>query len=68
MEGRGSSVEGRVVAQWRDMVAQWIERQIAMLWSQVQSPASLKLGLVAKSCNTATRGQEYLDVDGGPGL
>jgi hypothetical protein len=39
-----------------------------VLWSQVQTLASPKLGLVTKSCNTITGGQEYLDVDGGPGL
>jgi hypothetical protein len=34
----------------------------------VHTPESLKLGLVATFCNTATGGQEYLDVDVGPGL
>ncbi len=29
-------------------------------------PGALKLGLLAKSCNTAAGGQEYLDVDGDP--
>ncbi len=37
-----------------------------MLQSQVQTPVFPKLGLVVKSFNTATGGQEYLDVDGGP--
>ncbi len=31
-------------------------------------PVSLKLGLVAKSYNTAAGGQVYLNVDGGPGV
>ncbi len=48
-----------MIAQYGDVVAQWIECQNA----SVVVPASLKLGLVAKSCNTATGGQ-----DGGPSL
>jgi hypothetical protein len=51
------------------VIAWWIERQIAsVLRSRVQTLASLKLGLVAWSCNTMTSGQEYLDVDGVPSL
>jgi hypothetical protein len=30
------------------------------------NPVTPKLGLLAESCNTASGGQDYLDVDGGP--
>ncbi len=43
-----------------------LSARLQVLWSQAQTPASPKLGLVVTSCNTATGGQQYLDVDGAP--
>jgi hypothetical protein len=50
------------------MVAQLIECQIASIVVPDSNPSILKLRLVALSLNTASGGQDYLNVDGATGL